>query len=440
VREKAHVESSGTAKELMGHHRAMGGARALDSMAVAESSDFVTTSELQLWSMNMANIAVEKVKEGGPESPSLVQKLEAMAERIRRRAYEIFESRGADGSAIDDWLQAERDLTFAPQSELIEKDSKFEIRIAAPGFQATETSVTALPEAVIVSAESAHEHAAMRAINRQVRFGAIPPSAICGGILATFTAFGSSLAIASTPTRSAPSDGTALAQDYAKEVDRRLNVPDGEQRAWASLLAGMLADRDLASQYIVLVDRNRFIQAIAIYWMAPDRSFHFIGASPASTGKPGSFDHFITPTGVFEHTIGNPDFRAEGTRNENGVRGYGRKGMRVYDFGWQRAERGWGRGGEATIRLQMHATDPDLLELRLGTIQSKGCIRIPATLNAFIDRHAILDAEYEEAMADGQTFWVLSKERDPTPWPGRFLVIVDTGGTSRPQWSPLLRK
>jgi hypothetical protein len=237
-----------------------------------------------------------------------------------------------------------------------------------------------------------------------------------------------------------PLDGISLAQDYAKEVDRRLNVPEAQQQAWALLLSTLLEDKDLAPQYVVLVDRSPSIQAVAIYWIAPDGTFHFIGASPASTGKAGSFDHFITPTGIFEHTVANLDFRAEGTRNENGILGYGRRGMRVYDFGWQQAERGWGRGGEATMRLQMHATDPKFLQVRLGTIQSKGCIRIPATLNTFIDRHAILDADYEQATAAGQTFSVLSKTREPTPWSGRYLVIVDTGRTSRPPWSPLRGK
>jgi hypothetical protein len=85
----------------------------------------------------------------------------------------------------------------------------------------------------------------------------------------------------------------------------------------------------------------------------------------------------------------------------------------------------------------MHATDPKFLEVRLGTIQSKGCIRIPTTLNTFIDRYAILDADYEQAMAAGQTFAVLSKTRKPGPWSGRYLVVVDTGRTSRPGWSRL---
>jgi hypothetical protein len=248
-------------------------------------------------------------------------------------------------------------------------------------------------------------------------------------ILAMLTAF--PCCAAGALLEEQPADGTSLAQNYAEEVDRRLNVPQARQEAWALRLTRLLKDKDLASQYVVLVDRSPFVQAVAIYWIAPDGTFHFIGASPASTGKPGKFDHFITPTGVFEHTVANPDFRAEGTLNENGIRGYGRKGLRVYDFGWQQAERGWGGGGEATMRLQMHATDPKFLAPRLGTSQSKGCIRIPATLNTFIDRHGILDGDYEDAMAAGQRFGVLSKTRQPTRWSGRYLVIVDTGRGSR---------
>jgi hypothetical protein len=236
-------------------------------------------------------------------------------------------------------------------------------------------------------------------------------------------------------------DGTALAPLYAQRVDRRLDIPESEQRAYGELLATNLAvENTEAAQYVVVVDRNKFVQAAMIYWMSPDRTFHFIGASPVSTGKPGRFDHFVTPTGVFEHTIANPDFFSQGTRNEFGIRGYGRKGMRVYDFGWQTAERGWGGGGEAELRLQMHATDPDLLERKLGTPQSKGCIRIPATLNAFIDHYAILDSDYEKGIAAGMTFWVLAKTREVTPWSGRFLVVVDTGRTKRPRWSRLAAK
>src|SRR5271170_7709904 len=143
-------------------------------------------------------------------------------------------------------------------------------------------------------------------------------------ILAMFAVFLACAATAGTSLDRASLDGTTLAQNYAREVRPRLTVPGAEQKAWAMLLSTLLADKDLSPQYVVLVDRNPFIQALAIYWMAPDHTFHFIGASPVSTGKPGSFDHFVTPTGIFDHTIANPDFRAEGTRNENGILGYGR--------------------------------------------------------------------------------------------------------------------
>lgn len=232
-------------------------------------------------------------------------------------------------------------------------------------------------------------------------------------------------------------DGTRLAANYQQEVDRSLDLPLAEQRFYAEQAAKLLEDRNIPDpQYIVIVDRHKYVQALMVYWMAPDRSFHFIGGSPVSTGKPGRFDYFTTPLGVFTHPISNQDFRAEGTKNENGIRGYGRKGMRVFDFGWQTAEKGWGKGGEGVIRLQMHATDPDLLEKRLGSPQSKGCIRIPAALNVFLDHHAILDGDYDAATKAGKAFWVLSKTRRATPWSGRFLLIVDSERAERPHWSP----
>lgn len=232
-------------------------------------------------------------------------------------------------------------------------------------------------------------------------------------------------------------DGTELARAFAEKVDLALDLPDGEKAHYGELLAKAVAGKNItADQYFVLVDRNKFVQAVMIYWMSADKTVHFVGASPASTGKPGSFDHFVTPLGVFEHSIDNLDFRALGTRNENGIRGYGSRGSRVFDFGWQQAIRGWGRGGEGTMRLQMHATDPDFLEQLLGSPQSEGCVRIPATFDAFLDHYGILDGGYEAAMATGRTFWVLPKDREATRWSGRYLVIVDSGRIARPIWCP----
>ena len=250
------------------------------------------------------------------------------------------------------------------------------------------------------------------------------------------------LLIASSAVSSQAEDGTSLAVIFQREVDRRLDVPQQDQARYAQLLDAALARSGTAivkSQYVLMVDRNRHVQAILVYWLnaqaASDR-LHFIGASPTSTGKPGEFDYFITPPGVFAHTLANKDFRSEGTLNKLGIRGFGRKGMRVYDFGWVRGKRGWGSGGLSQMRLLLHSTDPDYLEPDLGEVMSKGCIRIPATLNTFIDRYGLLDADYEVALAKGKKLWMLRADRMATPWSGRYLVIVDSGSTARPAWSP----
>ena len=187
----------------------------------------------------------------------------------------------------------------------------------------------------------------------------------------------------------------------------------------------------------MLIDRSVNVQAAFIYWGSVAQGWSLVGATPVSTGLPGRYEHFTTPLGVFDHSRANPDFRAEGTKNKLGFRGYGRKGMRVYDFGWVYAPRGWGDGAMGILRLQIHATDPDRAEPRLGTAQSEGCVRISSSLNDFIDRHALLDADYERAVADGTHLWVLRADRTPTSTPGRYLVVVDSVRKERPAWSPL---
>lgn len=226
---------------------------------------------------------------------------------------------------------------------------------------------------------------------------------------------------------------------YAQTVDRRLDLPVEEQLYYAKLTASLLLQANLSSlpaQYLLLVDRNAQAQAALLFWLSNEGKLEFIGASPVSSGISNGFEYFETPLGVFDHAIANQDFRAEGTQNSKGIRGYGRKGMRIYDFGWVEAKQTW-RDGTGKMRLQIHATDPDYLEPRLGTVQSKGCIRIPAALNELIDRYGILDAGYEQSIKSGKLLWLPRPDRITTPWSGRYLVIVDSERATRPDWSPL---
>lgn len=233
-------------------------------------------------------------------------------------------------------------------------------------------------------------------------------------------------------------NAASMAARFERDVAPRLSMPHDEAVAYADRLNDAFEKALLTvfvPQFVVLIDRSPQVQAALLY-VGAGREWTLIGATPVSTGLPGRYEHFTTPLGVFDHSMANPDFRAEGTKNKRGFRGYGRKGLRVYDFGWVKAPRGWGDGRMGVLRLQMHSTDPDFAESKLGSAQSEGCVRIPAALNAFIDQHALIDADYDRAVAEGQRLWVLRADRTPTAFPGRYLVVIDSHRTERPPWSP----
>ena len=186
-------------------------------------------------------------------------------------------------------------------------------------------------------------------------------------------------------------------------------------------------------QLIVVVDRNPAVQAMAIILARPEGPWEVIGGTRVSTGQVGRFDYYITPLGVFRHTDSILDYRAEGTFNENHIRGLGLKGMRVWDFGWQTAGKGWRPDREqGPMRLLMHATDPANLEFRIGRPASKGCIRVPAAINRFMDHHGVLDADYERAAKVDPMFRaVLPRDRVPTPLAGNALVVIDSAITGQ---------
>lgn len=182
-------------------------------------------------------------------------------------------------------------------------------------------------------------------------------------------------------------------------------------------------------QLLMVVDRNPKVQRLCFVLAMPGNAeWETLGGTPVSTGRAGRKFYYITPTGVFINTPDRLGYRALGTKNENGIRGIGAKGMRVWDMGWHNAVKGWLPTHETgDIRLEIHATDPDFLEQRLGHPASEGCIRIPATMNVFMDRNGLLDAQYEQAASyDGRFRALLPKDRTPTPLAGDALVVVDS--------------
>ncbi|NHO33170.1 L,D-transpeptidase [Acetobacter fallax] len=218
-----------------------------------------------------------------------------------------------------------------------------------------------------------------------------------------------------------------------REVPHLLPLTLAQRLHWVLLARNMVVEAGFAitrAQVLVVVDRNPAVQKLALILALPDSSdWHVIGSVKVSTGTRGRKYYFVTPTGVFPNTTDRLGYRAEGTKNEHGIRGIGAKGMRVWDFGWHTAVKGWLSAGETgDIRLEMHATDPDFLESRLGRPASEGCVRIPAAFNVFLDHHGLLDVEYEQAASyDGRFRALLPKNRVPSPIAGEALVVVDSG-------------
>lgn len=192
-----------------------------------------------------------------------------------------------------------------------------------------------------------------------------------------------------------------------------------------------------SSQFFVYVDAapDRQLAFLAYYEARESEGSagqfgrtRIIGVDLVSTGKlRRGDDSFITPAGVFEHTLDNYGYRAQGTKNSMGWRGLGLKGSRVWDFGFQQGLRQFPQGVyPSQMRLLMHATDPDFGEPRLGNPDSKGCVRISAQFNRFLDIHAILDRRYEEQARRDPTRWLLRPDRTPVSRPGSLLIIGDT--------------
>lgn len=182
------------------------------------------------------------------------------------------------------------------------------------------------------------------------------------------------------------------------------------------------------SQFFLLVDRSHEVQkAFVVFYDAKEEKVIFIGGEKVSTENPKRRGYFETPTGVFENKPANMSYRALGTKNAKGWRGFGSKGSRVWDLGWQRTVKA--RGEPMDIRMLVHATDPEFGEPRLGSVQSKGCIRVTKNFNKFLDHYGILDREYEASV---KANYVLLANRNPISFAGKFVVVVDSGEFQEP--------
>ncbi len=91
-----------------------------------------------------------------PEEAEQCKQLDRFTERIRERAHSLFEGRsGAEGHALDDWLQAEQELLFTPAMSREDRDDELVLQADMAQFRPKEIHIDITAEAIIVTAEHA---------------------------------------------------------------------------------------------------------------------------------------------------------------------------------------------------------------------------------------------------------------------------------------------
>ncbi len=225
-------------------------------------------------------------------------------------------------------------------------------------------------------------------------------------------------------------NASLIREAMAAEVPHAIALSPAQARTLITLAQGMAAAGHFfvrRPQLLLIVDRAIAGQTLSVTLARPDNDWEILGTRPVSTGRPGRKEHFRTPVGVLLNDGAELGYRAQGTYNENHIRGLGVKGMRVWDFGWQTSDDWRTPGAMIEVRVEMHATDPAVLAERLGRADSEGCIRIPAALNQFLDRHGIIDADIETlAETDAGYRALLSPYLTPTPLAGVAVIVVDS--------------
>lgn len=85
---------------------------------------------------------------------SIMDEVERIHEMVRRRAFELFESRGDSlFGEMDDWLNAERELSLQPKLEMHRSDGRFEIEADLPGIDPKDLDVKVSGQDVLITAQ-----------------------------------------------------------------------------------------------------------------------------------------------------------------------------------------------------------------------------------------------------------------------------------------------
>lgn len=105
----------------------------------------------------MSKVTVQEGQASG-KLAAILDEIGKRFEDVRRRAHQFFERRQQQGSALEDWARAEREILGAPPAKLTETKDAYQIEVALPGFEASNTTVTVAPDEIVVYASREEEH------------------------------------------------------------------------------------------------------------------------------------------------------------------------------------------------------------------------------------------------------------------------------------------
>ena len=104
------------------------------------------------------------------EPETLFERINHLRETIERRAFELFEGRGAlSGRDLDDWFKAETELLHPVHLEMTETDDTLTAHAEVAGFGAKNLEVSAEPRRITISGkrESTEERKTAKTIYKE---------------------------------------------------------------------------------------------------------------------------------------------------------------------------------------------------------------------------------------------------------------------------------
>ena len=89
-----------------------------------------------------------------PDEAKLCNRLQQFVQRVRERAHSLFEKRQRqDGRALDDWLQAEQELLFSPETVIEDRDGEVRLTVNLGDLKPMEIHVDARADSILLTAE-----------------------------------------------------------------------------------------------------------------------------------------------------------------------------------------------------------------------------------------------------------------------------------------------